>query len=152
MPGFTLTETVAAPVPAVFAAFTDFENAANRVTDIIRVEVLTPGPVGVGTRFKETRKMFGKETTETMTVTAFEPEKLIELSAGSCGAEFTTRFTFAPVGAGTAVGVELRTRAVSLAAKLFTPLAYLMMGTIKKCVARDVAQIRASVEAAARAA
>lgn len=152
MPGFSLTETVAAPVPAVFAAYTDFANAPARVADIVRTEMLTPGPVGVGTKFTETRKMFGKESTETMTVTAFAPNELVELTAGSCGAEFVSRFTFAADGAGTRVGVEVRARAVSLLAKLFAPLAFLMMGTIKKCVARDVAQLRASVEGAARAA
>ena len=148
MPGFDLTHTVAAPLPAVFDAFTDFANAPTRVADIIRVEVLTPGPVGVGTSFKETRKMFGKECTETMTVTAFEPGKLVELSAGSCGAVFTTRFTFEPDGGKSRVVVAFRSKAVSLYAKLFTPLAFLMMGMMKKCIARDVAQVRAALEAA----
>ena len=148
MPGFDLTHTVAAPLPAVFDAFTDFANAPKRIPDIVRVEVLTPGPVGVGTSFKETRKMFGKECTETMTVTAFEPGKLVELSAGSCGAVFTTRFTFEPDGGKTRVGVVFRSRAVSLFAKLFTPLAFLMMGTMKKCAAGDVAKLGAAVEAA----
>ena len=149
MPGFDLTQTVAAPQPAVFAAFTDFANAPKRIPDILRVEVLTPGPVGVGTAFKETRKMFGKECTETMTVTAFEPGKLVELSAGSCGAVFTTRFTFEPDGGKTRVGVAFRSTAVSLFAKLFTPLAFLMMGTMKKCIAGDVAKLGAAVEAPA---
>ncbi len=148
MPGFDLTETVAAPLPAVFAAFTDFANAPTRVADIIRVEVLTAGPVGVGTSFKETRKMFGKECTETMTVTAFEPDRLVELSAGSCGAVFTTRFTFEPDGGKTRVRVAFRSKAVSLVAKLLTPLAFLTVGMIKKCVAGDVAKLGAAVEAA----
>ncbi|MFO0797896.1 MAG: SRPBCC family protein [Gemmataceae bacterium] len=148
MPGFDLSHTVAAPLPVVFDAFTDFANAPKRVPDIIRVELLTPGPVGVGTAFKETRKMFGKECTESMTVSAFEPGKLVELSAGSCGAVFTTRFTFEPEGDKTRVGVAFRSKAVSLYAKLFTPLAFLMMGTMKKCVAGDVARLGAAVEAA----
>jgi carbon monoxide dehydrogenase subunit G len=148
MPGFDLTHTVAAPLPAVFEAFTDFANAPKRIPDILRVEVLTPGPVGVGTAFKETRKMFGKECTETMTVSAFEPGKLVELSAGNCGAVFTTRFTFEADGGKTRVDVAFRSRAVSLFAKLFTPLAFLMMGTMKKCVTGDVAKLGAAVEAA----
>ncbi|HYH65119.1 MAG TPA: SRPBCC family protein [Urbifossiella sp.] len=147
MPGFDLTHTVAAPLPAVFAAFTDFENAPKRIPDIIRVEMLTPGPVGVGTAFKETRKMFGKECTETMTVTAFEPGKLVELSAAACGMEFSTRFTFAADGGKTRVDVAVRKRAVTLVAKLFTPLSFLMSGMMKKCIARDVASVGAAVEA-----
>jgi hypothetical protein len=147
VPTIRLNETIAAPVSSVFAAFSDFENAAERVKEIVRVELLTPGPVGVGTKFKETRVMFGREATETMTVTAFEPDRLIELTAGSCGAEFRSRFTFAPNGSGTAVAFEMQTRAVSLLAKLMTPLAYLMVGTIRNCVRRDMEQIRQSLEA-----
>ncbi|MBN9518006.1 SRPBCC family protein [bacterium] len=146
MPGFAFTQLVNAPIPTVFAAFSDFEHAADRVTDIVRTEMLTPGPVGVGTKFKETRKVFGKESTETMEVTAFEPNQLIELTANSCGAEFKSRFTFAPDGPATRVGVDVRTRALSVFAKLFTPMAYLMMGTIKACVRRDIEQIKAGVE------
>ncbi|QDU23146.1 SRPBCC family protein [Urbifossiella limnaea] len=148
MPGFDLTHTVAAPLPVVFDAFTDFASAPKRIPEILRVEMLTPGPVGVGTAFKETRKMFGKECTETMTVSAFEAGKLVELSATSCGAVFTTRFTFEPDGGKTRVSVAFRTKAVSVYAKLFTPLSYLMMGTMKKCVAGDVAKLGAAVEAA----
>ncbi|HEX4607664.1 MAG TPA: SRPBCC family protein [Urbifossiella sp.] len=146
MPGFAFTTLIAAPVPAVFAAFIDFGNAPSRVKDIVRLEVLTSGPVGVGTKFKETRVMFGREATETMELTAFEPNQLFELTAASCGAEFRTRFTFSPDGPGTRVGVEVQTAAKSFYAKLFRPLAYLMMGTMKSCIRRDIDQIKASVE------
>ena len=44
------------------------------------------------------------------------------------------------------MGVDVRTRALSVFAKLFTPMAYLMMGTIKACVRRDIEQIKAGVE------
>ena len=148
MPGFAFTQLVAAPIPAVFAAFTDFEHAAAHVKDIVRIEMLTPGPVGVGTKFKETRKMFGKESTETMEVTAFAPNQLVELSANSCGAEIKSRFTFSPDGPATRVGVDVQTRALTFTAKLFRPLAFVMMGAVKACVRRDVEQLKAAVEAA----
>jgi hypothetical protein len=83
-----------------------------------------------------------------MTVTAFEPDRLVELSAAACGMEFTTRFTFTADGGKTRVGVAVRKRAVTLVAKLFTPLSFLMSGMMKKCIARDVAQVRAALEAA----
>ena len=152
VPTIRVTETIAAPVPAVFDAMSDFENAPARVKEIVKVEMLTPGPVGVGTRFRETRIMFGKEAAETMTVTAFERDTLIQLAATNCGTEYTTRFTFAPTPAGTEIGFELQMKCVSLYAKLFIPLAYLMSGFMKKCVRGDIAQIRAYLESAPRAA
>ena len=146
MPRFTITQTVQAPVADVFAVFADLENAALRITEIVRIEKLTPGPVGVGTRFKETRVMFKREATETFEVTAFEPGAGYELTAVSCGAEFRTRFTFTLEGTGTRVDAAVQTRALSLYARLFSPLAFLMKGMMRKCLTRDLDQLRAAVE------
>ena len=66
MAGITASLRIEAPVSTVFALATDLDGWAGRIKAITRIEKLTPGPVRVGTRFKETRKMFGKEATETM--------------------------------------------------------------------------------------
>lgn len=147
MPGFTFTESVRAPIPAVFEAFTDFANAPARVPGIVRTEVLTPGPVGVGTKFKETRIMFKREATETFEVTRFVRNELVELVAVACGSRYRTLFTFAPDGDGTRVGVDFDVTGVSFFAKLMTPLAALMKGTIRKCIRADIDGIRKSLEA-----
>lgn len=49
---------------AVFEAISDLEHAAERIGAIKEIEMLTDGPVGKGTRWRETRLMFGKECTE----------------------------------------------------------------------------------------
>ncbi|MBX9585188.1 MAG: SRPBCC family protein [Gemmataceae bacterium] len=152
MPGFTFTQVVQAPPAAVFAAYADFEHAPDRIADIVRVEVVTPGPVGVGTRFKESRLMFGRETTETMEVAAFDPPHGYELRAVSCGGEFRTRFAFTPEGNGTRVDVDFRVRAARWWAIPFVPLSYLMTGMVRKCLARDLDRLRAVVEGRRRAA
>jgi hypothetical protein len=138
VPGFTLTKTYPVPVPETFAAFADVASAPDRIPAIKKVELLTPGPVGLGTKFKETRVVFKREATETFEFTAFEPDRRQELVALSCGAEYRTAFAFAVHGAGTRVDVTFNLRAVSLYAKLFSPLSWLMMGMIKKCVAQDL--------------
>src|SRR5438046_1974470 len=91
---------VAAPPATVFDVFSDLDHAPGRVSGTQRVEKLTPGPVGVGTRFKETRVMFGKEATEEMTFTAFDPGRGYTLGAESCGCRYITDFRFEPDGAG----------------------------------------------------
>ena len=141
MPGFTLSKVIAAPVPETFAASTDVEKMPGRIKGVIRVEKLTPGPVGLGTRFKETRIVFKREATETFEVTAFEPDRRCELTVHSCGAEYRTDFRFTPEGAGTRVDVTFEARAVSFFAKLFSPLARLMMGTMRKCVEDDLSDL-----------
>lgn len=152
MPRVTVSQSVAAPPAEVFAACADFAGAPGRIAEIIRVELLTPGPVGVGTRFRETRKLFGKEATETMEVVAFDPPRGYELRAASGGNEYHTRFAFVPDGAGTRVDAEFHARPARWWAWGFVPLMYLMGGVIRRCLAGDLDQIRAAVEGRKQAA
>lgn len=149
MPQIECSVQIAAAPEAVFAAFSDVHNAPQWVPAIRRTEVLTPGPVGVGTRFRETRVMFGKEATETLEITAFDPPRLMAIEADSCGAHFRSEFAFAPEGQGTRVTLRMQTRAVSLLARLMSPLSRLMMGTMRKAIAGDMEAVRAKLESRA---
>lgn len=152
MPGFTVLQSVAAPPAETFAVFADIEHAAGRIKEIVRIEKLTPGPVGVGTRFRETRVMFKREATETFEFTEYTPGVAYAFKGVNCGMEYRCRFAFAPEGAGTRVDVTLEIRAMTLWAKLFTPLAYLMRGMMRRCMAGDLDQLRAAVEGRKQAA
>jgi hypothetical protein len=138
MPGFTLTRTYPASISETFALFADLANAPDRIPAIKKIEFLTPGPVGPGTKFKETRVVFKREATETFEVTAFDRDRRYELMTRSCGTEYRIAFAFTADGAGTRVDATFNVRAVSFWAKLFSPLARLAMGMMKKCVAQDM--------------
>jgi uncharacterized protein YndB with AHSA1/START domain len=146
MTGITVSRVVNAPVGEVFRAFTDFANAAQHVSGIERVEMLTDGPVGVGTRFKETRIMFKKEATEEMEVTEYEVPERCVLAAHSCGSDYRSEFRFAAEGSGTRVTFLFEARPVSFFAKLFAPLGKLMMGTMVKMIEKDIDDLQAKVE------
>jgi Polyketide cyclase / dehydrase and lipid transport len=147
MPGFSLSTVFPAPVSQTFALSTDVEHMPGRVKGITKVEKLTPGPVGLGTKFKETRIVFKREATETFEFTAFEPDQRYELTANSCGAVYRTDFRFTPEGPGTRVDVTFDLKAVSFFAKLMRPLAGLMMGMMRKCVQQDLDDLRAALDA-----
>lgn len=136
------------PPEMVFAQFTNFAEAANHVDAITRVEMLTDGPVGLGTRFRETRMMFGKEATEEMEITAFEQNRLYTLGCESCGCEHAYTFRFEPERGGTRVRVEAEMKALNIGAKIVMPLMNLFMGgTIKQCLRDDLVQMKAVAEA-----
>ncbi len=142
-----ITKKVDAPIKKVFEKFSDFAHAADHVEEIIKVEMLTEPPVKVGTRFKETRVMFGREATEEMRVTEFEPNRKYTVTADSCGARFESTFSFMPVGSGTQVEMELSSTPVSFFAKLMAPLGTLMMGrAMKKAIEGDIDQIKSACE------
>ena len=145
----TLNRTVDASVANVFRVYSDFGNAAERIDGIQKIEILTDETVGVGTRFRETRIMFGRESTEEMEITEFEPNKKYTVEAFSCGAHFQTVFRFEPNGNSTNVQMELNTRSVSLLAKLMSPLGFLMAGSMKKMFASDIDQLKQYCEHAA---
>jgi len=130
-----------------FALFTDFKNAAANIRGIKHIEVITDGPVGVGTRFRETRTMFGKDAVETMEVTAMDPPRSYSVGCGSCGARFDTTFHFTPDNDGTRVDVNMNAVPTSLFAKIMSPVMGLMMaGTMRKCFENDLADLKAVAE------
>jgi hypothetical protein len=95
-----------APKANVFAAFSDLSSLATHVKAITRVEILTPGEVGVGTEFKETRVMFGKEATETMRITEFSPPDRLVEEAHSSGMHYVSEWTFSETGGETTVTIN----------------------------------------------
>jgi carbon monoxide dehydrogenase subunit G len=144
-----VSTTIDAPIETVFALFSDLEHAPERIKAIKKLELLTPGPVGVGTRFRETRVLFGKEATEEMYFTVFEPSRRYEVRADSCGAAYRSVYEFRPQGSGTVVDVTFEARPVTLFAKLMAPVAFLMKGMLKKCLTADVEDLKRFAEAKA---
>lgn len=148
MSGFTVKTKIGASPEEVFAAFADLDRAAERISGITGIERLTDGPVGAGTRWRETRVMMGHEATEEMEFTAFDPGCGYTVEAESRGTRYSTEFLFRQAdGYGTEVTVRFEAKPVSLAAKLLAPLAWLMMGASRKCVEKDIEELKVHVEA-----
>jgi uncharacterized protein YndB with AHSA1/START domain len=103
MPGLSVVRSIAAPPEKVWAVFTDLKASADRLSAVKAVEVFTAGPFGVGTRWRETRTMFGREATEDMEITAVDPGRSYTAEAASHGSHYTSRFDFAPTEDGTDV-------------------------------------------------
>ena len=144
-----VSKQINAPIERVFDVFTDLPNAADRISGIESVEVLTDQPFGVGTRWKETRIMMGKAATETMWITAVEPNRSYIAEAESCGTHYTSTFTFEPADSGTRVTMSFGGRPVKLWAWLMVPMGLLMTGPIRKMVAQDLDDLAAVCERAA---
>lgn len=147
-----LSTTIDAPQEAVFAVVSDFSNAAKMISGIDSVEMLDQAKdgsaVGVGTRFKETRTMMGKQATEEMEVIEFDPPRSYTLSAISCGARFDSRVACDQESpGGCRLSYDIDTTAISLFAKIMSPIMGVMMkGTMRKMMEKDLADIKAHVE------
>jgi Polyketide cyclase / dehydrase and lipid transport len=143
----TIKRHVKAPPSKVFAVASDFPNGASIVKAIEKTEMLTPGPVGVGTRFRETRTMFGRSATEEMSVSAFNPPRSFALSAESHGARYETTFTFTEKDGGTEIEMCFGVQPITFMAKVMGVLMKPMMKKMVAMCAKDLDDIAAVAEA-----
>ncbi|MCB9846824.1 MAG: SRPBCC family protein [Phycisphaeraceae bacterium] len=137
-----IRETFDFPPDRVFAEFTDLHRLTDRIESITGMEVLTDGPFGVGTRWRETRVMFGREHTEEMWVAEFTPGRGYAVLAESCGCQYRTEFTFAPSGAATEVSMRFSAKPLTFMAKVMSPLGFLFSGMMKKAMRKDFDDLR----------
>lgn len=141
-----VSRTIPAAPEQVFAAATDVVGAPRRIDGIESTELLTDGPVGLGTRFRETRVMFGKEATEEMEVVGFDPPRSWSLAAESCGCKYLTEIRFVPDGAGTRIEMDFGGEPQTFLARIMgAVMAPLMRGTMVKCLEQDLESLERSL-------
>ncbi len=108
-----LSRHVAAEPEQVWRVLTDIPGAAGTLRGVDSVEMLSEPPYGVGTRWRETRTMFGKKTTEEMWVAAADAPHSTVVEAESAGTHYTTTFTVEPSGQGSLLKLEFAGKLVS---------------------------------------
>jgi carbon monoxide dehydrogenase subunit G len=72
----------------------------------VEVEQESPGPRGVGTRFRDVRKFLGRKIESTVEFTEYDPPKTLGLKTSGGPIPFRLRQTLEPVGDGTRVHVH----------------------------------------------
>ena len=147
MPSFATAVYIEAPPAVVFEALTDVDRAGQWLPNFVRIEKLTPGPVGVGSEWRETRKMFGKDSTEHFRVTRFERPSRVDLlidgSKGTSGrGEYRFVFELLPERTGTTLELTGDVRMPGLWG-LFSRF---MVGTFKKACHKDLEALKAHLE------
>lgn len=139
---------IQAPPGRVWETMTDLTAWESVLSGVEKVEVLTPGGFGVGTRWRETRRMFGKEATEEMRVTAVEPAERYRVEAESHGTRYISEFRLLTAGPETTT-VHMTFTAVppggvkGLLAKAFGALG---ARAVRRAIARDLADVALAVE------
>lgn len=143
MRSMTLAQDVNAPAARVFSILTDIERAPVHQPKITKTVKLTPGPVGVGTEWDETRTMMGKEATVRLKFTEFVPPDSCTITCTSGGVRYDTRFDIRPRDGGCTV---LMTMAITPAGVLGSIMAMLTTGMMKRALADDLATMKAAAE------
>ncbi|WP_344391719.1 SRPBCC family protein [Streptomyces vastus] len=139
---------IAAGQRRVWEALTDLGAMDRVLGSVSKVEILTDGTFDVGTRWRETRRMFGRDATEEMWVTASEPTERYVVEARSRGTRYvsewllradgpsatTVRMTFSAVAPGGVMGLLARI------------LGGVGARAVTRAIAKDLDDVASSVE------
>ncbi|MEV7277936.1 SRPBCC family protein [Streptomyces sp. NPDC093111] len=144
---------VAASPGRVWESITDLRDMPRVLSGVEKVEVLTQGGFGVGTRWRETRRMMGKTATEEMTVTACEPPERYVTVADSHGMHYVNEIALLPEGPAVSAGATTlrmtfsarpaNDRRPGLATRLINRFG---ARAVARALAKDLAEIAAAVE------
>jgi uncharacterized protein YndB with AHSA1/START domain len=142
----TVSQQIAAPVDQVFKLFTDIARAPEHVSGIKNLELMTPGPVGLRTRWIETREVMGRLDTAEMEITAYERNRMYTITHHKAGVRIDTTFLFEPQEDGTKVSIEFELDSAGLPPGLLAPLGWAIGGQIEKVLNRDLSDLKRLAE------
>jgi uncharacterized protein YndB with AHSA1/START domain len=142
----TVSHQIAAPVDKVFALFTDLERAPEHVSGIKKLVLMTTGPVGLRTRWIETREVMGHLDDAEMEITAFERNRMYTITHHKAGVRIDTTFWFEPQGDGTKVSIEFELDSAGLPPGLLTPLGWAITGKIEEVLNHDLSDLQRFAE------
>ena len=143
MSGFEMNEWIARTPQEVFDFITASENAPKVVSSVVSMVKLTEGPVGVGTRYRETRLMNGKENFAELEVVAYEPYRQYAMKNVTEGIETIYHYNFQPEKDGTRIDLVCEVKASGVK-KLMLPM---VVSILKKEDGDHLQRLKQAMEA-----
>lgn len=143
MSSMMITRTINAPVDVVFKTVSDIKQFSKAVPHIVKVEFLSDIKSGVGTRFRETRLMKGREAATELEVTEFVVNDRVRLVAESNGTIWDSLFVVKSENGRTLLTMTMEAKTDKLIPKIIN---FLISGMIKKAVEKDMDAVKAFCE------
>ncbi|MCH8873239.1 SRPBCC family protein [candidate division KSB1 bacterium] len=143
MTRFTATRSINAPIDLVFKTVSDINNFSKAIPDIINVEFLSDVKSGIGTRFRETRLMNGKEAMTELEVTEFVENDHVRMVTDSHGAVWDSVFTVKRVDGHTELTLVMDARPHKFMQKMMIPM---IKGMISKALEKDMDAVKTYCE------
>lgn len=121
-PAFSDIITINRPISEVFAFISDISNGPKMNENIVNVDKLTEGPIRVGSLFKETRVIRGRNAAATIEVVQYNPTKEFSARSDSNGLIVTYHYQMSEVTDGTEVSFQCEVKTSGIVMLLFKPL------------------------------
>lgn len=143
MTRITVTRTINAPIDVVFRTVADIREFSKALPHVVKWEFLSDVQSGVGTRFRETRLMKGKEATTELEVTEHVENDRVRMVADTHGTVWDTVFSVTSGDGNTTLAMTMDANAYKLLLKLMN---LLIKGMITKAVEKDMDLVKAFCE------
>jgi carbon monoxide dehydrogenase subunit G len=137
---FEVKRNVRVPRQKVYQGLIDLDCAENWMQGLVGIHRLDDGPLQVGSEWKETRKMFGKEASEHFEVVELsEPTKIVLRCDGTKGTtgkgEFVFTYILTSSDEHTEITLDGEINGLTGLSKIFGKM---MAGPFKKACAKDL--------------
>jgi len=136
---WVVTRAIAAPIDRVFDTVADITQFSRAIPHITKVEFLSEQHSGVGTKFRETRLIKGKETTTELEVTELVNNDRVRLIADSHGTVWDSIFQVGRAGNGTALTLTMEARSRGLIPRVMTRL---IRGMVQRALEADMNAVK----------
>jgi carbon monoxide dehydrogenase subunit G len=143
----TQSVTVNRPVEEVWDYISNFENTTRWSRGVLAARQTSGGPLGVGSTLQTVVKAFGRRRTADYLVTEYEPGHAFAFEVSSGPIASRARYSVEPAGAGTRLTASGEAQARGLS-KLLAPI---IVRTVKKHSAADLANLKRILEASVAA-
>lgn len=124
-----------------FVAVNFFSNYRRWSPEVQRLDVLSPGPIGVGSMARQVRVDHGRHTDSTFKVVAFEQPTVLEFAEH--GNQYRICYRLDPLGAQTRLTFAFELIRLGI---LLRPLEKLIRAAVQESAERVVSNIKALVE------
>jgi carbon monoxide dehydrogenase subunit G len=133
----------------VWEMITDLSGSADVISGIESVEMLTEGPFAAGSKWRETRSMFGKRSTEEMEVTEINAGTSYVVEAEGHGARYRSVMSVIPLDDATCrLSMTFAAEPTSSTSRFFaSTLGKMFEGGTKKALQQDLDDIAIAAQA-----
>ena len=142
MPRVEKQITINAPADRVFSYLADFPRHSEWAQHRLKLEPMSPGPVGQGTTFQSVGHQMGRDFEETVTVTEFAPNERIVFESQGREARFRHWIQLQPGDGGVQVTKGFEVVKAPFPMSLLAPVIMTLMVHING----DLMRIKAKVE------
>jgi len=130
------------PMKDVFAFVANPNNMSKWNSAVVSLQQVTPGAVGVGSKFKSVGEMMGRRIEGEMQVTAYEPDTKCGFQVNAGPMQMNLTMSFKTVGTGT----KLSLNAQGNPAGFFKLAEGLMAGRVKALMEENLARLKSVLE------